>query len=80
MECSYSQDHKRIGEGDTGPNTGGMGAYAPTPIITDQMMQYVKDKILLPAISGLRREGRPYTGVLYAGILLVFVSDNSFQD
>jgi phosphoribosylamine--glycine ligase len=65
-----SQDHKRIGEGDTGLNTGGMGAYAPTTIIDERMMGQVLDEILEPTVRGLARQGRKYTGVLYTGLII----------
>lgn len=65
-----SQDHKRIGDGDTGPNTGGMGAYAPVPFISTQLRKDIVDLILEPAVDGLRREGCPFQGVLYAGLMI----------
>jgi phosphoribosylamine--glycine ligase len=65
-----SQDHKRIGEGDTGLNTGGMGAYAPTTIINEKMMKKITDEILEPTIRGLAQQGRKYTGVLYTGLII----------
>ena len=65
-----SQDHKRIGDGDTGPNTGGMGAYSPAPCITEAMEGRIIREILVPTLHALRREDRPYKGVLYAGIML----------
>ena len=65
-----SQDHKNIFEGDTGPNTGGMGAYAPAPVIDDRMLNVVKNKIITPVIEGMQKEGRPYKGVLYAGLII----------
>ncbi len=65
-----AQDHKAIFEGDTGPNTGGMGAYAPSPAVTPKMLDVVKEKILYPTIRGMKKEGRPYRGVLYAGLML----------
>ncbi len=64
-----AQDHKAIFEGDTGPNTGGMGAYAPAPVVTSKMLDVVKEKILIPTIHGMKKEGRPYYGVLYAGLM-----------
>jgi phosphoribosylamine--glycine ligase len=64
-----AQDHKAIFEGDTGPNTGGMGAYAPAPVVTPKMLDVVKEKILVPTIRGMKKEGRPYRGVLYAGLM-----------
>ncbi len=65
-----SQDHKRIGEGDTGPNTGGMGAYAPATFVTPELMETIKEYVLEPCIKGMAAEGRPYKGVLYAGIMI----------
>jgi phosphoribosylamine--glycine ligase len=65
-----AQDHKPIGEGDTGPNTGGMGAYAPTPVVTPELMRRLQQDILEPAIAALRRRGIDYRGVLYAGLMI----------
>jgi len=65
-----SQDHKPIGDGDTGSNTGGMGAYSPAPIVTDEVMSQIEREVLVPAVDGLNRNGSPYRGVLYAGIML----------
>lgn len=65
-----AQDHKPIGEGDTGPNTGGMGAYCPTPFVDDKLLGEVQRQILVPAVDALRREGVVYQGVLYAGLML----------
>lgn len=65
-----AQDHKPIDEGDTGPMTGGMGAYTPTPIVTDAMMQQIERDVLVPAVDGMVREGITYKGVLYAGLML----------
>ncbi|WP_199245175.1 phosphoribosylamine--glycine ligase [[Phormidium] sp. ETS-05] len=65
-----AQDHKAIGEGDTGPNTGGMGAYAPTPVITPELMTQVQTEILEPTLATLRRRGIDYTGVIYAGLMI----------
>jgi phosphoribosylamine--glycine ligase len=65
-----SQDHKRIGDGDTGPNTGGMGAYSPAPLITEALESRIIREILVPTLHALRREDRPYKGVLYAGIMV----------
>jgi phosphoribosylamine---glycine ligase len=65
-----SQDHKRIGEGDTGPNTGGMGAYAPVSIVNPVLMKTVHDRILMPTLEEMRRRGRPFRGLLYAGVML----------
>lgn len=65
-----AQDHKRVGDGDIGPNTGGMGAYAPAPIITQELMQEVEEKIIKPTLRGLKDEGRPYQGILYTGLMM----------
>jgi len=65
-----AQDHKRIGEGDTGPNTGGMGAYAPAPLVTEEVRTRIIDKIVTPTIMGLREEGHPFVGMLYAGLMI----------
>ncbi|HNS21132.1 MAG TPA: phosphoribosylamine--glycine ligase [Sedimentisphaerales bacterium] len=65
-----SQDHKPIGDGDTGPNTGGMGAYSPAPIVTETMMDRITREILVPAVDAMNRNGTPYKGVLYAGLMI----------
>jgi phosphoribosylamine--glycine ligase len=65
-----SQDHKPIGDGDTGPNTGGMGAYSPAPIITETMMDRITREILVPAVDAMNRNGTPFRGVLYAGLMM----------
>ncbi|HSW01519.1 MAG TPA: phosphoribosylamine--glycine ligase [Sedimentisphaerales bacterium] len=65
-----SQDHKPIGDGDTGPNTGGMGAYSPAPIVTEVMMDRITREILVPAVDAMTRNGTPYRGVLYAGLMM----------
>jgi len=65
-----SQDHKARDEGDTGPNTGGMGAYSPAPVVTAAIEQRIMDEVIRPTVSGLASEGMPYTGFLYAGIML----------
>ncbi len=65
-----AQDHKRLLDGDQGPNTGGMGAYAPVPICPPEMVAEITETVLQPAVSGLRLEGRPFVGVLYAGLML----------
>ena len=65
-----AQDHKRLLDGDEGPNTGGMGAYAPAPIFTAEMMNEAMESVLKPAVNGLRSEGTPFVGVLYAGLML----------
>lgn len=65
-----SQDHKAAYDGDKGPNTGGMGAYSPAPIVTPEIADYVMEKVMLPTIQGLEAEGRPYKGMLYAGLMI----------
>ena len=65
-----AQDHKQVFDDDRGPNTGGMGAYAPAPLINDALQKHVLEKILVPTVRGMAEEGRPYRGVLYAGIML----------
>lgn len=65
-----AQDHKRIGEGDTGKNTGGMGAYAPAPLVTPELMARIEQEILQPTIATLRQEGIDYRGILYAGLMI----------
>ena len=65
-----SQDHKPIGDGDTGPNTGGMGAYSPAPVITEELMNQITREVLVPTVDGMNRNGTPYKGVLYAGIMV----------
>lgn len=64
------QDHKRANDGDTGPNTGGMGAYCPAPIATDKVYEQVRKEVFQPMIDGLRRKGFPYKGLLYAGLMV----------
>jgi phosphoribosylamine---glycine ligase len=65
-----SQDHKAIFDRDEGPNTGGMGAYSPAPVVTDEIADFVMNKVMLPTIRGLEAEGRPYRGMLYAGLMI----------
>lgn len=65
-----AQDHKRIGEGDTGLNTGGMGAYCPAPVVTDEILAEVKEKIIDPTIAGMQLEEAAYTGILYLGLMI----------
>ena len=66
-----AQDHKRIGDGDTGPNTGGMGAYAPTPLVNDDIYQKVEDRVIIPTLEGMKKEGAPFEGVLFIGVMVV---------
>lgn len=70
LPMATSQDHKRIGEGDTGPNTGGMGAYSPAPVVTDAVHARVMADIIEPTIAGMAKDGMPYTGFLYAGLMI----------
>lgn len=65
-----AQDHKRIGNGDTGPNTGGMGAYCPCPIITAEQLEFARVEILERAVAGFKADNIPYCGILYAGLML----------
>ena len=64
------QDYKRVGDGDTGPNTGGMGCYTPVPVVTPEICDQVLETVVKPTIRAMKAEGRPYTGVLYAGVIL----------
>ncbi len=70
LPLATSQDHKRVGEGDTGPNTGGMGAYSPAPVITPEIHARVLREIIGPTVRGMAAEGVPYTGFLYAGLMI----------
>ena len=70
LPMATSQDHKRVGDGDTGPNTGGMGAYSPAPVVTPEVYQRILDRIINPTIAGMAAEGHPYTGFLYAGLMI----------
>lgn len=66
-----AQDHKRVGDGDTGPNTGGMGAYAPTPLVNDDIYRKVEDRVIKPTLEGMKKEGAPFEGVLFIGVMVV---------
>ena len=70
LALATSQDHKRLGDGDTGPNTGGMGAYSPAPVVTPNVHARVMQEIILPTIAGMAKEGTPFTGFLYAGLMI----------
>ena len=72
-----SQDHKRLLDGDRGPNTGGMGAYAPVSVATPELLQRTRDEVLLPALAELRKRGAPFSGVLYAGLMVDAAGDPS---
>ncbi len=65
-----AQDHKAVGEGDTGPNTGGMGSYSPAPVVTDNLHRRIMDTIIKPVVHGMAEEGIPYKGVLFAGLMI----------
>jgi phosphoribosylamine--glycine ligase len=70
LPMATSQDHKRVGDGDTGPNTGGMGAYSPAPVVTADVHQRVMDEVIWPTVKGMAAEGNVYTGFLYAGLMI----------
>lgn len=70
LPFATSQDHKRVGEGDTGLNTGGMGAYSPAPVVTPEIHQRIMDEVINPTINGMIKDGMPYTGFLYAGLMI----------
>ena len=70
IALASAQDHKRVGDGDNGPNTGGMGAYSPAPIMTEEMNRRVMDEIIHPTVRALARAGAPYKGVLFAGLMI----------
>ena len=70
VELASSQDHKRVGDGDTGPNTGGMGAYSPAPVVTEAVRQRVLNEVIRPTLAGLKQDGVDYTGFLYAGLMI----------
>ncbi|EKT61076.1 phosphoribosylamine--glycine ligase [Providencia sneebia] len=70
IPMATSQDHKRVGDGDTGLNTGGMGAYSPAPVVTDEIHQRVMDQVIYPTVNGMNAEGNRYQGFLYAGLMI----------
>ena len=70
LPMATSQDHKRVGDGDSGPNTGGMGAYSPAPVVTAEVHQRVMDEVIYPTVRGMAAEGNVYTGFLYAGLMI----------
>src|SRR3546814_638676 len=65
-----SQDRKRVGDGDTGPNTGGMGAYSPAPVVTPEVEQRILREVVAPTVRGMAADGAPFTGFLYAGLMI----------
>ncbi|HEI8869023.1 phosphoribosylamine--glycine ligase [Serratia sp. AKBS12] len=70
VPMATSQDHKRVGDGDSGPNTGGMGAYSPAPVVTDEIHQRVMEQVIWPTVRGMAAEGNTYAGFLYAGLMI----------
>lgn len=70
LAFATSQDHKRAYDGDEGPNTGGMGAYSPAPVVTPEIHQRTMDEVIMPTVAGMAKEGAPYTGFLYAGLMI----------
>jgi phosphoribosylamine--glycine ligase len=70
LPMASCQDHKAVFDGDQGPNTGGMGAYSPAPVVTDRVHDKIMEEILVPLVRGMAQEGRPYRGVLYAGVMV----------
>ncbi len=71
LALTSAQDHKAVGDGDTGPNTGGMGAYSPAPILTADLQEQVMRNVIMPTVKGMAAEGRPFKGVLFAGLMIV---------
>lgn len=70
LAMATSQDHKRVGDGDTGPNTGGMGAYSPAPVVTQEVHDAIMEQVIHPTLKGMASEGNDYTGFLYAGLMI----------
>ena len=70
LPMATSQDHKRVGDGDTGPNTGGMGAYSPAPVVTPDIHDRIMDQVIMPTVQGMASEGHRYVGFLYAGLMI----------
>ncbi len=70
LPLATAQDHKAVGEGDRGPNTGGMGAYSPAPVMTDEMIDATLERIIRPTVKAMKKRGTPFTGVLYAGLMI----------
>lgn len=70
LPMATSQDHKRVGDGDTGPNTGGMGAYSPAPVVTPEIHDRIMKEVIMPTVEGMAAEGNDYTGFLYAGLMI----------
>src|SRR5690606_12842849 len=70
LPIGTAQDHKRVGEGDTGPNTGGMGAYSPAPVLSEKLQAQMMERIIRPTIAEMSRRNMPFQGVLYAGLMI----------
>lgn len=70
LPLESAQDHKRVGDGDVGPNTGGMGAYSPAPIVTEELKHTIMDSIIIPTVQGMAAEGCKFVGILYAGLMI----------
>ena len=70
LPLATAQDHKRVGDGDTGPNTGGMGAYSPAPVVTEEIAERIMARIVRPTVAAMKAEGAPFKGVLYAGLMI----------
>ncbi len=70
LAFASAQDHKRVGDGDTGPNTGGMGAYSPAPVVTPEISARVMQEIVEPTVAAMKAEGCPFKGVLFAGLMI----------
>ena len=70
LPLASSQDHKRLRDGDQGPNTGGMGAYSPAPVVTPAVHARIMREVIVPAVDGMAADGMPYTGFLYAGVMI----------
>jgi len=70
LPLAAAQDHKRVGDGDTGPNTGGMGAYSPAPVVTPEIEAQIMERCVLPTVRGMAAEGKPFKGILFAGVMI----------
>ena len=70
LPMATSQDHKRVGDGDTGPNTGGMGAYSPAPVVSAEVDRRILDEVIRPTLAGMQKDGMPFSGFLYAGLMI----------
>ncbi|MGB9114786.1 phosphoribosylamine--glycine ligase, partial [Bradyrhizobium sp.] len=79
IALASAQDHKRVFDHDQGPNTGGMGAYSPTPFVTDEIHAAIMAKIILPTVAGMKARGTPFRGVLYAGVMLTADGPKLFE-